>query len=131
MHLADEMLDHFLRHLEIRNHAVAHRADRLDIAGGAPQHHLGVVADGTNLFLSSAIDRGDDRRLVENDAAPLDVHQGVRGAEVDRHIARQCAEKTAEHVNLPFLFFPMALRPRRFQAPAQSPGLEAAITARL
>ena len=48
MHLADEVLDHLLRDFEIGDDAVAHRADRLDVAGRAAQHHLGVVADGAN-----------------------------------------------------------------------------------
>ena len=67
------------------------------LPGVRAQHHLGVVADRANLFLAAAIDRGDDGRLVEDDAASLDVNQGIRGPEIDRHIARQCAEKTAEH----------------------------------
>ena len=97
VHLADEMLDHFLRYLEIRDDAVAHRPDRLDVARRPAQHHLGVVADRTNLLLAPSIDRGDDRRLVQDDAATLYVNQGIRGSQINRHIARQCAEKTAEH----------------------------------
>ena len=49
MNLADEMLDHLFRDFEIGDDAVAHRADRLDVAGRAAQHHLGVVADGAHL----------------------------------------------------------------------------------
>ena len=97
MHLADEMLDHFLRHLEIRDDAVAHRPDRLDVARRPAQHHLGVVTDRADLLLAPSIDRGDDRRLVQDDAAALDVNKGIRGSQIDRHIARQRAEKTAEH----------------------------------
>ena len=46
MHLADEVLDHLLGDFEVGDDAVAHRADRFDVAGRAAQHHLGVVADG-------------------------------------------------------------------------------------
>src|SRR6202035_2772973 len=38
VHLADEMLDHFLRHLEIGDDAVAQRPDRVNVAGGAADH---------------------------------------------------------------------------------------------
>src|SRR3984957_15742830 len=50
MHLADEMLDHLLGDLEIGDDAVAQGTDRLDVAGGAAQHHLGLVADGQHLL---------------------------------------------------------------------------------
>ena len=55
MNLADEVLDHLFRDLEIGDDAVAHRADRLDVAGRAAQHHLGVVADGADLLLAAAV----------------------------------------------------------------------------
>ncbi len=98
MHFADEVLDHLLGDFEIGDHAVAHRPDRLDIAGGAPQHHLGVVADSPNLLLSAPIrHRRDHRWLVEDDTAPLHIDQRVRRTEINRHVARQYAEKTAEH----------------------------------
>ncbi len=50
MHLADEVLDHLFRDFEIGDDAVAHRADRFDVAGRAAQHHLGVVADGADVI---------------------------------------------------------------------------------
>ena len=50
MHLANEMFDHFLGHVEIRDDAFAHRADRLDRAGCAAEHQLGIFADGENLL---------------------------------------------------------------------------------
>jgi hypothetical protein len=115
------MLDHLFRNFEIRDDAVAHRPDRLDIAGGTPQHHLGVVADGTDLLLTPSIDRGDDRRFVEHDAATLDVDKGIRGPEVNRHIARQCAEKTAEHVKPAIPFPAKRLKPCK-PAPEYFPG---------
>ena len=54
MHLADEVLDHLLGDFEVGDDAVAHRADRLDVAGRAAQHHLGVVADGEDRLLAAA-----------------------------------------------------------------------------
>ena len=53
MHLADEVLDHLLGDFEVGDDAVAHRADRFDVAGRAAQHHLGVVADRENLLLAA------------------------------------------------------------------------------
>jgi hypothetical protein len=53
MHLADEVLDHLLGDFEVGDDAVAHRADRLDVAGRAAQHHLGLVADGQDLLLAA------------------------------------------------------------------------------
>ena len=98
MHLADEMLDHLFRHFEIGDHAVAHRADRLDVAGGAPQHHLGVVADGADRLLAAAGGHGGDHGgFVEDDASPFHVDQRVRRPEIDGHVARKRAKKTAEH----------------------------------
>ncbi len=97
MHLADELLDHFLGDFEIGDDAVAHRADGLHVARRAAQHHLGFVADREHLLLAAFVDDGDDRRLIQNDAAALDVNQRVRGPEVDRHIAGKHAEETTKH----------------------------------
>ena len=60
MHLADKVLDHLLGNFEIGDDAVAHRADRLDVARRSPEHHFGVVADRPNRFLSAlGISRDD------------------------------------------------------------------------
>ena len=98
MHLADEMLDHLLRDLEVGDHAVAHRADGLDIAGGSPQHHLGVIADGANGLLAAAGGDGSNHAgFIEHDAAPFDIDQRIRRPKIDGHVARKRAKKTAEH----------------------------------
>jgi hypothetical protein len=96
MHLADEMLDHFLGDLEIGDDAVSHRADRLDIAGGATEHHLGRVADGFDDLLAVAYLERDDGGLVQDDPPAFDIDEGVGGAEIDRHVGRNHAEETAE-----------------------------------
>jgi hypothetical protein len=107
MHLADEVLDHLLCNFEIRDHAVAHGTDRFDIAGCAAQHHLGVVADCADMLLAAARHGGHDGGFVEDDAPPLHIDQRICGPEVDCHIARQKAEKTAEHA------FPARSFPKR------------------
>ena len=89
--LADEVLEHLLRHLEVGDDAVLHRADGDDVAGRAAEHLLGVAADGFDL-VGDLVDR-DDRRLGDDDAAPLRVDERVGRAEVDRQIA---GEQTKE-----------------------------------
>src|SRR6185437_6840536 len=101
VHFADEVLDHFFGDFEIGDHAVAHGADSFDVAGRAAQHHLGVVAHRTNLFLAAFAHHGDDRWLVQHNAATTHIDKRVRRTEVDRHVARQNAEKTVEHT-LPY-----------------------------
>ena len=86
VHLADEVLDHLLGDFEVGDDAVAQRADGLDVAGRAAQHHLGLVADGQHLLLALFLGDGDHRRLVEDDAAALDIDQRIGGPQVDRHV---------------------------------------------
>src|SRR4029079_1690842 len=100
MHFADEVLDHLLGDFEVGDDAVAHRPDCFDVARRSSEHHLGVVAHVAYLLLAPAIDGGDDVGFVQHDAPALDVDQRVRCSEIDRHIARQGTEKTAEHSNL-------------------------------
>src|SRR6185503_11170928 len=40
---------------------------------------------------------GDDGRLVQDDAAALDVDQGVGRAQINRHVGREHAEQSMEH----------------------------------
>src|SRR6202000_3430985 len=44
VHLADEVLDHLLGHFEVGDDPVAHRTDRLHVAGRTAQHLLGLDA---------------------------------------------------------------------------------------
>jgi hypothetical protein len=46
VHLLYEVVEHFLSHFEVRNHAVLQRRDNSDIAGSAAQHFLGFLAGG-------------------------------------------------------------------------------------
>src|SRR3546814_10373106 len=94
--LADKVLDHLLGDFEIRDDAVAQRPDRHDVAGRAAEHHLGLVADREDLLLALDFGDGDDRGLVEDDPAALDVDQGVGGAQIDRHVGGQHAKKRSE-----------------------------------
>ena len=97
MHLADEMLDHLLGDIEIGDDAIPQGPDRLDVAGRAPEHHLGFVTDREDLLL--AADGGDryDRRFVQDDAATLYVNEGVGRAQIDCHVGREDAEQFGKH----------------------------------
>ena len=86
----DEVLQHPLGDVEIGDDAVLQRAERLDVLGRAAEHRLGLVPDPDDLVVGLA-DR-DDRRLVEDDAAIADEHEGVGGSEVDRQVRREQPE---------------------------------------
>ena len=84
VHLLDEVPEHLLGDVEVRDHAVLERADRGDRAGRPAEHPLGLDADGVHLA-GALVDR-DDRRLGQDDPAPAHVDQGVRGAQVHGHV---------------------------------------------
>ena len=88
--LADEVAEHLLGDLEVRDHPVLHGTDGHDVAGGAPQHLLGVLAH--RLHLSRDLVDGHDGGLGDHDALALGVDEGVGGAEVDGEVARQEAQ---------------------------------------
>ena len=81
MGFLDEISEHFLGYLEIRDHPVLHGPDGGDVAGCAPQHLLGLFADRLD-FLRDVID-GNDGRLGNNDTSIFRVDQRVRGPEID------------------------------------------------
>ena len=97
MHLADEMLDHLLRHFEIGDDAVPQRADGLDIARGTAQHLLGFLTHGQHMFAAFYVGDGDDRGLRQHDAAAFDIDQRVCRTEVNRHVGGHDAENSTKH----------------------------------
>ena len=86
-HLAHEVAQHLGGDVVVGDHAVLQRPDGLDVAGRAADHPLGLGPDGDD-GVGGGVD-GDDRRLVEHDAAAAGVDEGVRGAEVDREVAAE------------------------------------------
>src|SRR5216683_3154495 len=98
VHLADEMLDHFLRHLEIGDDAVAQRPDRLNVARGAADHQFRLLSDGEDLSLALDARDCDHRRLIQDDTAPFHVDDGVCRAEVDRQVGRQKTQHSSKHL---------------------------------
>ena len=87
MNLADEMLDHFLRDLEIGDDTVTQRAAGRDVPGGAAEHLLRFFADRDHVLLATSFGDRDDTGLGENDATALHVNKRVGGAEIDRHVS--------------------------------------------
>ena len=87
MHATDEVAQHLLGHVEVRDDAVLEGADGHDVAGRAPEHRLGLLADSEHGVVG-LVD-GDDRGLVEDDALTLDVDEGVGRAQVNSHIVRE------------------------------------------
>jgi hypothetical protein len=92
MHLADEVLDHFFRHFEIRDHAISQGANGRDIPRRAAKHQLRFLTHRQHLLAATLIGNGDHARLIQNDAPALHIDQRIRGAEVNGHIGGKEAE---------------------------------------
>ena len=100
--LADEVVEHLLGDVEVRDDAVFQGADGDDIGRGAADHPLGLGADGQHL-LGLLVD-GDDGRLVDDDALAAHQDEGIGGAEVDADVPGHEAEDSVdgtEHRSLP------------------------------
>jgi hypothetical protein len=83
-HLAQEVAQHLLGHVEIGDHSVAERARGRDRRRRAADHPLGLGADCVHeAALGVSSDHG---RLGDHDPAARDVHERVGGPEVDRHV---------------------------------------------
>jgi len=82
-----EMPQHRLGDLEVGDHAVFHRADGHDVAGGAAQHALGLFADGQHIG-GTGLD-GDHRGFTQNNPLIPDVDEGVGCSEVDSDVVRE------------------------------------------
>ena len=112
VHLADEVLDHLLGDVEVGDHPVAERPDRLDRFRGAAEHQLCVLADREHPLPAVLEVVGDHRGLVQHDAPALDVDQCVGGPEIDRHVGREESAQRAKHCLLPFNLGLAACLPR-------------------
>src|SRR5262249_24623349 len=81
-------------HVEVGDHAVLQRPDRADRPWRAAEHALGLEPHRVDVA-GGLVDR-DDGRLAEHDPAPADVHERVRGAQIDRHVATAEAREVVE-----------------------------------
>jgi hypothetical protein len=82
-HAPDEVAQHLLGDLEVRDHAVLQRPLCRDAGRCASEHALGLAPDRVDL--ARLVD-GDHGRFVHEDPLPVHEHQGVRGAEVDGQV---------------------------------------------
>jgi hypothetical protein len=97
VHLADEVPQHDLGDLEVGDDAVLHGPDGDDVARRAAEHALGLHADCKHTTV--VLVDGHDGGLIEHDAAPTHVHKGVRGSEIDRHVATEERGVEVRHRN--------------------------------
>ena len=77
VHPADEVTQHHLADLKVRDDTVFQGPDRLDVAGRAADHPLGLDPDGERMTVLDV--DGDDRGLIEHYSAAPHVDEGVGG----------------------------------------------------
>src|SRR3954447_18314249 len=111
MDLLDEVTEHLLGHVEVCDHAVLERADRLDGARRAAEHPLRLDTHGVKLG-RARVDR-DDAALGPHDSAPAHVNQRVRCSKVDGHVTTAEAGEIREETHLQ--------ERRRLEKPAEGP----------
>src|SRR5207253_998487 len=95
--LADEVAQHRLGDEVVGDDAVAHRTADDDAAWRSPEHLSGVRAYGDNTVVCSRV--GHHRRLVEDNALALDVHQHVGCAKIYADVLRKHHAGTAGSVS--------------------------------
>ena len=116
VHLLDEVAQHPLGDVEVGDDAILERPDGHDVAGRPADHPFGLHADRDDLAVVR-VER-HHRWLVQHDPAPPHVHQGVRGAEIDRHVAAENRKRVAHNgQNLPGRFRGMCVLSRRGRSP--------------
>jgi hypothetical protein len=98
--LADEVAEHRLRHLEVRDHAILDRADRADRLRRPAQHLLGLVAHREHPVAAPVGLRRhrDHARLRAHDPLRAREHECVGGAEVDGQVVGEHpCDRVEEH----------------------------------
>ena len=83
--LAQEVAQHLLGDLEVRDHAVAQRARGRDVGRRAPDHAVRLRADRVDVAVLGV--DGDHGGFRDDDAAPAFEHERVGRAEIDGEIA--------------------------------------------
>ena len=94
--LLDEVVEHLLGDFEVGYDAILHGLDGDDVAGGAAEHLLGLLAHG--LHFTGVLVDGHNGGLVDNNALAGREDQGVGGAEINGQVAREHAEERAQAV---------------------------------
>jgi len=97
VHLLDEVSEHLLGHLEVRDHSVLQRADGRDRARRASEHPLGL--DSHRVHLAGARIHRHDARFGQHDPPPAHIHERIGGPEVNRHVAAAEAGQVREEAH--------------------------------
>jgi hypothetical protein len=99
----DEVAQHRLGDLEVRDHAVLDRADGADLARRAAQHLLGVVTDGEHAVAATVLVANDrhDARLGAHQALAVHVDQRRGRARRSRRWSRRTSDPVLPVANSP------------------------------
>src|SRR3546814_15880738 len=85
MRLLDEIFDHLLSNIDVRNHAIAQRPDGFDIIWRFSHHQLGVIADRFDSPDAILGFDGYDRRFFEHDATSAQIYRSE-----ERRVGKAC-----------------------------------------
>ena len=88
---ADELAEHLLGRLEVRDHAVPQGPGRDDRRGRAAEHLPRLLADRVDL--SRLLVHRDDRRLEQDDALAGAEDDGVRRPEIHGEVGPGCERR--------------------------------------
>jgi hypothetical protein len=96
--LSDEIANHGLGHLKIRDDAIFHGADGLDISRGLSQHEFGIFANshdpvGTSFVLAN----GYHRRFTQDNPSSPHVNERICGPKVYSQIIGEPTENAIPH----------------------------------
>ena len=93
VHLGNEMAQHGLGHFKIGDDAVLHGPDGRNIAGRAPQHALGVGADGQHHIIAARILLdGHHGGFAQHNALSLHIDTGIGRSQVDGQVIGKHAQ---------------------------------------
>ena len=86
MNLADKIFDHVLGNIEVGDHAIPQRPNRLYIPGCPAKHLLCLLTDGQYLLFIPHFGDGHYGRLVQDNVLALNVDEGISGSKINRHV---------------------------------------------
>ena len=80
----DEMPQHLLGHLEVRDHSVPKRTRRADMRRCPPDHPPRLLSH--RLYLAGALIKRDHRGLEQHHPLATTEHNRIRGPQIDREL---------------------------------------------
>ena len=86
----DEMLDHLLGDIDVGDHAVTQRPDRLDVRReSSPSSAWRRGPTAFTRRTPSIVSRATTEGSLSTIALPADVDDGIHRSEIDRHVVRR------------------------------------------